>query len=74
MPEPVGAEQRLRLREPLAPAQPEVGVERLDLAAVALHRHPQGAALLGLSPTTAWARWTKARLRVSRKFGHDLTE
>lgn len=34
----------------------------------------EAARLLGLPPTTAHARWTKARLRLSQKFGGDLTD
>lgn len=34
----------------------------------------QAAALLGLTATTAHTRWTKARLRMSRKLGGDPTE
>ncbi len=34
----------------------------------------EAAVLLGLPPTTAHTLWTKARLRLSRKLGRDLTE
>lgn len=34
----------------------------------------EAATLLGLPPTTVHTLWTKARVRLSRKLGHDLTE
>ena len=61
--QPFAPGERLRLKPSFAPAQAKMGVEHLNRRALAVERHPQGAARLGqmLRRTTG-----SAPARVSR--------